>query len=192
MFGQGAELAFGESLRRYVEGAIEARPGVFPGDDGGEFDELALREMSAERSVEFVRDIGGRAGERAGEAQDELLLFVEIRAGVEPRDSVELGLSDSGLSADGRMDVDSKRTADHERSFELREFLEMHRHRAFPRGVEVHAHGVAQEFGIVGADTRPKWDAPEEAFGEEEDEAGDQTGLIVLNSVRAKHRNPPL
>ena len=55
-------------MRRYVEGAIEARPGVFPADDGGEFDELALGEMSAKRGVEFVRDTGGSAGERASEA----------------------------------------------------------------------------------------------------------------------------
>jgi len=112
-----AELAFGEAFGGDVKGTIKTRARVFPGDDGGEFHELTLGELSAQGGVEVVRDVRGGAGQRDGEVQDELLLFVEIRAGFELRNVVELLLGDSGFSADGRVNVDSKRATDHEGGF---------------------------------------------------------------------------
>jgi len=49
-----------------VVDAVETGAGVFPGDYGGEFDELALGEVLAERGIEFVGNVGGRAGQVSG------------------------------------------------------------------------------------------------------------------------------
>jgi len=45
VFGHGAELAFGEAFGGDLEGSVETSAGVFPSDDGGELDELALGEL---------------------------------------------------------------------------------------------------------------------------------------------------
>ena len=187
VFGHGAELAFGEAFGGDVESAVETRAGVFPGDDGGELDELPLGELLAQRGVEFVGDVRWRAGKRGGEVQDEFFLFVEVRAGLELRDVVKLLLSDSGFSADGRVDIDSKGTADHEGGFELRELLQGRGNDAFSGGVEIEAESAAHVFWVEGADASAKRDAAEKAFGQEEDEARGQSGLIVLDALGTWH-----
>jgi len=57
VLGQGAELAFGEALGGDVESAVETGAGVFPGDDGGKFDELSFGKLFAQRRVKFIGDI---------------------------------------------------------------------------------------------------------------------------------------
>ncbi len=143
--------------------------------------------MPAQRGVEIVGNVRGRSGERRGQAKDKLFLLVEICAGFKLRDVVKLLFGDSGFSADGRMNVDSKGTANHERSFELRQFLEMYGDDAFGGGVEIHAESAAEEFGVEGADAGTEWNPAEIAFHEEEDEACDGTGLAVLYALGAWH-----
>jgi hypothetical protein len=86
---------------------------------------------------------------------------------------VELLFGYAGFSADGRVDVDSKRTADHQGDFELGEFLEFHRNGARCGTVHVEAGGMAEIFGIEGADAQAERNAMEAAFGEEEEQARD-------------------
>jgi len=74
------------------------------------------------------------------------------------------------FSANGRVDVDSKGAADHQGDFELREFLKARRHGAASGAVHVEAGGVAEIFGIEGADAHAKGDAVESAFGEKEEQ----------------------
>lgn len=110
-----------------------------------------------------------------------------MRAGLELRNVVELFFGDSGFSADGRMDVDSKRAADHEGGFELRELFEVHGNDALSNGVPIHAGGVAEIFWIEGADARTAGNASQKASQQEKDEAGDGTSLIVLDALGAWH-----
>jgi hypothetical protein len=49
-----------------VVDAVETGAGVFPGDYGGEFDELAFGKVLTEGGVEFVGDVGWRAGQVGG------------------------------------------------------------------------------------------------------------------------------
>jgi len=185
MFGHGAELALEEAFGGDVEGAVEAGAGILPSDDGGEFNELALGELPSQGGVEFVGNVGGCAGERGGEAEGEFFLIIEVGAGFELRDLVELLFGDSGFSADGRMNVDSKRTAPHHRGFELRQFFQVHRDSALGGGIEIKAGGVAEVFGIEGADAHAERNAAECAFGEEEKNACGETG--VLSAFGTKH-----
>lgn len=187
VLGHGAELAFREAFGGDVERAVETRAGVFPGDDGRELDELALGELLAQRGVEIVGDVRWRAGKRGGEVQDEFLLFVEVRAGLELRDVVKLPFRDSGFSADGRVDIDSKGTADHEGGFELRKLLQVHRNGAFSGGVEIEAESAAHVSWVEGADASAERDAAEKTFGQEEDEARGRAGLIVLDALGTWH-----
>jgi hypothetical protein len=84
---------------------------------------LALGKVIAQRSVEFVGHRGGSACHSGGETKDELVAFVKVRAGLELGEVVKLCLSDAFFSADGRVDVDSKRAPNHHGDLELREFL---------------------------------------------------------------------
>ena len=123
MLRQWAELALGEAFGGNGEGAVEARTVIFPGNRGGEFDEFALREVIPQRSVEFVGDGGRRTRHVRGETKDEFFAFVKVRAGVELGEVAKLWLGDAFFSADGRVDVDSKRTAHHHGDLELSEFF---------------------------------------------------------------------
>ena len=72
-------MAFRETFGGDVEGAVEARPGILPSDYGCEFDELTFGESLAKRGVQFIGYVCGRMRE----LEHNLLLFVEIRAGLE-------------------------------------------------------------------------------------------------------------
>jgi hypothetical protein len=67
---------------------------------------------------------------------------------------MKLVFGDTGFSAHGSVDVDSKRAAHHERGFELCQFLQMPGDGARRGGVKVQAHGVAEEFRVKGANAR--------------------------------------
>jgi hypothetical protein len=172
VFGQGAEFALGEALGGDGEGTVEAGAVVFPGNCGRQFDEFALGKVIAQRSVEFVGDRGGSACHVGGEAKDELFAFVKVRAGLELGEVVKLCLSDTLFSADGRVDVDSKGTANHHGDLELRELFQAHRNGARGSGVKIHAHNIPQEFGIASADPQAKRYATDTAFCEPKDDAG--------------------
>lgn len=176
-FGHGAELAFGETFGGYGEGAVEAGARIFPADDGREFHKLALGELLAQGRIEVIGHIGGRVSEDSGEAKHDFFLLVEVRAGFKLRNVLKLLLGDSGFSADGRVDVNSKRTADHEGCFELRELFQVHGDDTLCRRVEIHADGVAEIFRIEGANAHAERHVAERAFGEEVKDPGDETGI---------------
>jgi hypothetical protein len=159
VFGKRAEFAFGEAFRLDVVDAVETSARVFPGNDSGEFNKLAFREVGAQGGVEFVGDVGGRAGELCGEAKDDFFDVVEVGAGLESPEVLKLLLGDALFSAHGRVDVDSKRTTDHQGDFELGEFFEMKRDHAFACGVHVEPDGVAQVFAVEGANARSERNA---------------------------------
>jgi hypothetical protein len=79
--------------------------------------------MLAQRSVEFVSDGGGRPSHVSSETKDEFVAFVKVSTGLELGKVVKLYLADAFFSADGRVDVNSKRTANHHGDLELRKFF---------------------------------------------------------------------
>ena len=97
--------------------------------------------MLVQRGVQFIGNVGGREGERGGKAKNGLLALAEMRTGFELRDVAQLLFGDLCSSADSRVDVNSKRTPNHQRDLELGEFFQAHRNRAPGSGVEVHADG---------------------------------------------------
>jgi hypothetical protein len=178
-FRHGAELALREIVGGDSEDAIETGAGVFPGDDRGQFDELGLGKVLAECRVEFVGDVGWGAGEGHSQVKDGFFAGIEVRAGFELREVLELVFGDAGCSAHGRMDINSKRTADHQGSLELGDFLQVQGDEALGGAVNVEARCFAQIFGDEGADTDAERDATETAFHEIEKQAGKGTGLVV-------------
>jgi hypothetical protein len=91
----GAERTFGESFGFDGEGAVETGTGIFPGNDGGEFDELALGKLCAQGGVKFVRHTGRCVRQRCGEAQYDFFLLVEMGTGFKLSNVLKLLLSDS-------------------------------------------------------------------------------------------------
>jgi hypothetical protein len=119
MLRHGAELALGEAFGGDGEGAVEAGAGIFPGDDGGEFDELGLGKMLAQGGVEFVGDGGWIAGHGDGKPKNSFFAVVKMGTGFKLRDVLQLLFGDAGSSAHGRMDINSKRAAHHEGGLQL-------------------------------------------------------------------------
>jgi hypothetical protein len=113
VFGKRAELTLGEAFSRDIVDTIKTSTRIFPGDHRSEFNELAIGEVGAQGGVEFVGDVGGRAGQVCREAQGDFFEFVEIGAGLESRNVLKLLLGDAFFSAHGRVNVDSKGTTDH-------------------------------------------------------------------------------
>jgi len=163
--GQGAELAFGETFGGDCEGAVEARAVIFPTDDRGEFNELALGKEATEGCIEFVGNIGGRAGQSGGETEHRFFAVIKMGAGFELRDVVKLLLGDALFSAHGRMDVNSKRTADQHGDLELGEFFQMNRNRAGSDAVKIQADSIAQVFGVESANPRAQRHVTETTLG---------------------------
>ncbi len=128
--------------------------------------------MIPQGGVEFVGDRLRCTCHVGGETKDELVAFVKVRARVELGEVVKLRLGDALFSADGRVDVDSKRTANHHGDFELREFLQARRNGALGNGVKIHAYDIPEKFGIASADAHAQRHATETAFCEPEDDAG--------------------
>jgi hypothetical protein len=120
---QWAESALGEAFGGNGEGAVETGTVIFPGNRGGEFDEFALGKMIAQGGVELVGDCGGRTCHFGGKTKDEFFAFVKVTASVELGEVAKLWLGDAFFSADGRVDVDSKGTANHHGDLELSEFF---------------------------------------------------------------------
>ena len=94
-----------------------------------------------------------------------------MRAGFELRDVAQLLFGDLRFSADGRVDVNSKRTPDHQRDLELREFFQAHRNRAPGSGVEVYADGPPKVFRVESSNAHAAGNAAESAFREEGESA---------------------
>jgi hypothetical protein len=100
---------------------------------------------------------------------------------------VKLCLSDTLFSANGRVDVDSKGTANHHGDLELRELFQAHRNGARGSGVKIHAHNIPQEFGIASADPQAERYVTDTAFCEPKDDARQHTSFVVLNTLGANH-----
>jgi hypothetical protein len=190
VFGHGAELALGEVVRRDGEDAVKAGASVFPRNDGGEFHEFRFGKVLAEGGVELIGNVSRGASKGNSQAEDGFFAGVEAHTGFELREVMELVFGDARVSAHGRMDVNSKRTTDHQGSFELRELFEAHGDEAGGSAVHIEAGGFAQVFGDEGADADAQRDATEAAFHEIEQHAREWAGLVVLNALRAEHGSP--
>jgi len=89
---------------------IEAGAIVLPGDRGREFDELRLVEVFAQAGKQSIGDFHWSLGHAIGIFQGEPLQRREIQVRAVVMKIGNLLGRDAGRSADGRADVDSKRT----------------------------------------------------------------------------------
>lgn len=98
-----------EALRLHVEGPVQPRPVVLLRDIGGDLNQLFLAEMLAQFCKQLIRDVRRGRALAISEAKERLL---------RGRESLETAVNDGGdlvaseaiFSADGRIDVHSKRT----------------------------------------------------------------------------------
>ena len=141
-----------------------------------------------QRGVQLIGNVGGREGERSGKAKNGLFALVEMWTGFELRDVAQLLFGDLRFSADGRVDVNSKRTPNHQCDLELGEFFQAHRNRAPGSGVEVHADGPPKVFRVESSNAHAAGNAAEGAFREPKKKASQQTGFVVLDAFESRHR----
>ena len=177
-------MALGEVLGFDSEDAVEPGAGVFPRDYGGEFDQLSLRKILAKCGIEVVGNVTRNAGERDGEEENGFLNFAEMRTGFELREILQLLLGDALFSAHGRVNVDSKGTADHEGDFELREFFEVHGDGALRGGVHVETRGVAEEFRVESANAQAGNVAAERTFSEKHEDPAEERRVQIALAAR--------
>jgi hypothetical protein len=84
---------------------------------------LAFREFGPQCGEKLVRHIRRGAGQAGDEAQHQLFPVVEMRTLFESRQIIELLVGDACPSANGRMNVDSKRAAHHYGNLDLRQLF---------------------------------------------------------------------
>ena len=97
---------------------------VLPRDGRCQFYQLRFTDFSTQAGKELV--VHGRWGPGYcdGELQYQLFPRVERWALFKTREIVQLRFRDSGLSAHGRMDIDSKRAPNQRGHFQLHQFLQ--------------------------------------------------------------------
>jgi hypothetical protein len=184
-FRQGTELSLGEPLGLDGKCTVESSPVIFPRDRRAQFDQFALRKTIAKHGEKIVGHIRGRSRESHSKTQNELFILIEIRAGPKLRQIPQLLLRDSGFSAHGRMDVDSKWTTNHCRNFKLDQFLELWRDDSGCGGVPAHLLGQAEQFGIPCTNACGKWYMTEPAFDPPEDQLCPESCTVILNAIRS-------
>jgi hypothetical protein len=156
-----AELAVRIVVGFDGEGAVKARTAVLPGDDGAQLGQLAFGVLRAQSLVERVGNVGGSARQGDGQLQGELFAFIEPDAGLKLREIAKFFFANACFSADGRMDVDSKRATDQHSDFQLCEFLDGRGQEALGCRVHVHFHAGAEQLGVERANSQSRRDAPQ-------------------------------
>ena len=113
-----ARGSLAEPLGLDSEGTIEAGAVILPGDRRGQLDQLRRSQVLFERMKQFVGHLDGRVRHRLGVPQHQLLQLRKRGARFEIRQVGKLRFGDPFFSADGRTNVNSKRTADEHGSFD--------------------------------------------------------------------------
>lgn len=117
----------GEFVGANAEKAVVASEVVLPGDGRGQLFELHVGEVLLKRGKQRFIHVGGGGGQRVGQAQDQSLTLFESRVLLKGVEIQQLLFRDVG-SADGRVDVNSKRAADQPRSLDAGQRLQPRRH----------------------------------------------------------------
>ena len=113
-------------------------------------------------------------------------------AHLELRQVAELLFSDTGLSADGRMNIDSKRTSNHDRDFDLREFFQIRWQRRRHCRVDVHSAGDFEQLGIARADADRGRNTPQSPLHKPIDKTRAQSSFAIGNADCTSHRRVSL
>src|SRR5581483_6584849 len=92
------------------ECAVEAGAEVLERDRLSQLHDLLVAEPRANIGENFVRYIRGRARHPLGVPKHRLLAGVEVRTALKVSEGLELIVGYSGVSAHGRVDIDSERT----------------------------------------------------------------------------------
>jgi hypothetical protein len=108
-----------------LEGAVETGAEILQGDCRGQFDDLSGSETALQFFKHRVRHFRRRPGHALGIMQHRFLAPIEMRAGFEYRNILQLCVADAGISAHGRVDIHSEGATDHLRSPQRGHDLEM-------------------------------------------------------------------
>jgi hypothetical protein len=107
-----------------LEGAVETGAEIFQGDCRGQFDDLSGSETALQFFKHRVGDFRRCPAHALGIMQHRFLAPIEMRAGCEYRNILQLYVADAGISAHGRVDIHSEGTTDHLRCAQRRHDLE--------------------------------------------------------------------
>jgi hypothetical protein len=99
-----------------LEGAVETGAEILQSDCRRQFDDLSGIEIALQFFKHRVRHFRRRPGHTLGITQHRFLAAIEIRAGFEYRNILQLCLADAGISAHGRVDIHSEGATNHLRS----------------------------------------------------------------------------
>ena len=140
---------------------------------------------AVKRSSETFEGVRVRATARRNTSCSSLF---EMGTVLESREFAQLLLRDPGLSAHGRMNVNSKRAANYRRNFELDQFLKLCGNLSAGGHVFVHKLSQLEQFGIARADAGGKRDVAKPTFHAPEDQVCPKSCFVVLNPRCAAER----
>ena len=110
LYWQGADCAFGEIFGFDSKGMVKAGAIVFPCDCRGQFDQFGLAEFFPQAREERIGHFHWSPSHPVGVLEDEPLEFREVVIRAVILQIGDLPARDAAIPANGRADVDSKRT----------------------------------------------------------------------------------
>jgi len=159
---------------------IETGSIVFPGDVSGEFHQLRVVELLTQAYKQSIGNLRRRVGHGVGIGEHDFFQIREHAAGWVVPKRFNLFLRDAAMSADGRPDVDSKRTPDSRGHTQGGEFLQR-RIEAMARGeCLLHLPISPKNCGMVCRDLHRHDVASQLALRERVDDAGEETAREAL------------
>lgn len=176
--------AFRESVGADIETSVESRAVVLPGDRRSELHELLFAEVALQLVEQELVDIRGGPAESHRVAQCGLLGGRIGGALFEAVNVVQLLVGDSGFSAPGRIDVDSKRAAHDGRDLDGAKKLQGKRNRFRALLADFHERGGPEDAGMVGAHAHGRGRLAEHARGDGEEDAAEEPGVIGWRDAR--------
>jgi hypothetical protein len=190
---QRAHGSFAEVLAFDAKGVVVPGPVILPGDCRGEFDQLCGGELLAQTSEESLGDLDRRLRHGVGVLENQSIQVRKVVTAAVIGKGGNLFGGDAVCSADGRTDVDSKRTPDESRDAEFRKVFQLRVHQ-FAAGLGLfHLSIPPEDCGMMRGHLKRHDQAAESAFGQgikpsNEEPAEGSTG-VSGSTGNAGHRS---
>jgi hypothetical protein len=168
---------------------VEARPIVFMGNVGSEFQKLVIVEMLFESGEQLVVDMHRGGRHLIGIVQQQLFRFRKSFI-AKARDSSQLRIAQASFSAHGRADVQSKRAAYAGRGSQLHQGFKPVRNVMFAIQEPAHQRGRPQNIWDPSLHFQRCKFFPKPALGQSINPTNAPSRIAAFQWLDSRHDNP--
>jgi hypothetical protein len=148
--GQGADRSLAEVFAFDAESVVETSPVILPGDGRGKLNQLGIRELLSQAGKKLVRNFHRSSSHGVCVFENEPFQIREIRINAIALQIRNLRGGDAVRPADGRADVNSKRTANQRRSAEFGQAFQFRAHQFAADLRLLHLSVSPEDSGVMG------------------------------------------